>query len=239
MSLLHRPATPPLPGERPLEVDADLRPEGRQGPLVRTLDSYREYYGRWAEVWERQALLRARPLAGDDDLATDFRRWADGVRYAQDLSAVDAREIRRIKARVEAERLPRGADPARHVKLGRGGLSDVEWLVQSMQLKHAGQIEDLRVTGTLPALRAIARHGLLPEAEVAVLEEAWLLATRIRAALLLWTGKVSDVLPTNMRDLEAVARLSGVGTTGGELEERYLRVTRLARQVFETRFYGL
>ena len=122
---------------------------------------------------------------------------------------------------------------------GRGGLSDVEWLVQSLQLRHAGQIEDLRVTGTLPALRAIARHDLLPESEVAVLEEAWLLATRIRAALLLWTGKVSDVLPTNMRDLEAVARLSGVGTTGGELEERYLRVTRLARQVFETRFYGL
>ncbi|KWW42784.1 Glutamate-ammonia-ligase adenylyltransferase [Micrococcus luteus] len=239
MAFLQKPAAPPLPGERRLEVDADLRPEGRQGPLVRTLDSYREYYGRWAEVWERQALLRARPLAGDDDLATDFRRWADGVRYAQDLSAADAREIRRIKARVEAERLPRGADPARHVKLGRGGLSDVEWLVQSLQLKHAGQIEDLRVTGTLSALRAIARHDLLPESEVAVLEEAWLLATRIRAALLLWTGKVSDVLPTNMRDLEAVARLSGVGTAGGELEERYLRVTRLARRVFETRFYGL
>lgn len=239
MSLLHRPATPPLPGERPLEVDADLRPEGRQGPLVRTLDSYREYYGRWAEVWERQALLRARPLAGDDDLATDFRRWADGVRYAGDLTTADAREIRRIKARVEAERLPRGADPSRHVKLGRGGLSDVEWLVQSLQLRHAGEVEDLRVTGTLPALRAIARHGLLPEAEVAVLEEAWLLASRIRAAVLLWTGKVGDVLPTNMRDLEAIARLSGVGTAGGELEERYLRVTRLARQVFEARFYGL
>nr|WP_276518648.1 bifunctional [glutamine synthetase] adenylyltransferase/[glutamine synthetase]-adenylyl-L-tyrosine phosphorylase [Micrococcus endophyticus] len=239
MSLLHRPATPPLSGERPLEVDADLRPEGRQGPLVRTLDSYREYYGRWAEVWERQALLRARPLAGDDDLATDFRRWADGVRYAGDLTTADAREIRRIKARVEAERLPRGADPSRHVKLGRGGLSDVEWLVQSLQLRHAGEVEDLRVTGTLPALRAIARHGLLPEAEVAVLEEAWLLASRIRAAVLLWTGKVGDVLPTNMRDLEAIARLSGVGTAGGELEECYLRVTRLARQVFEARFYGL
>lgn len=239
MTLLQRPAAPPLPGERRLEVDADLRPEGRQGPLVRTLDSYREYFGRWAEVWERQALLRARPLAGDDDLATDFRRWADGVRYAGQLSTADAREIRRIKARVEAERLPRGADPARHVKLGRGGLSDVEWLVQSLQLRHAGEVEDLHVTGTLPALRAIARHGLLPEAEVAVLEEAWLLGSRVRASLQLWTGKAGDVLPTNMRDLEAVARLSGVGTAGGELEERYLRVTRLARQVFEARFYGL
>ncbi|MEW1964215.1 bifunctional [glutamine synthetase] adenylyltransferase/[glutamine synthetase]-adenylyl-L-tyrosine phosphorylase [Micrococcus sp. NPDC078436] len=241
VSLLKQPAAPPLPGERPLEVDSDLRPEGRQGPLVRTLDSYREYYRRWAEVWERQALLRARPVAGDDGLADEFRRWADSVRHAQGLTDADAREIRRIKARVEAERLPRGADPARHVKLGRGGLSDVEWLVQSLQLRHAPEVEDLRVTSTLPALRALARHGLLPDAEAGVLEEAWLLASRIRAATVLWSGKPGDVLPTNARDLAAIARLSGADGNAGPaaFEERYLRVTRQARSVFETRFYGL
>lgn len=240
MSLLTQPAAPPLPVERPLEVDADLRPEGRQGPLVRTLDSYREYYRRWGEVWERQALLRARPVAGDDALAEEFVRWADPLRYAEGLSDADAREIRRIKARVEAERLPRGADPSRHVKLGRGGLSDVEWLVQSLQLRHAPEIPELRVTGTLPALRALARHDLLPDAEAAVLEEAWLLASRVRAAVLLWTGKPGDVLPTNARDLQAIASLSGAEVEGGAaFEERYLRVTRLARQVFEARFYGM
>lgn len=239
IALLRQPAAPPLPREHPLEVDADLRPEGRQGPLVRTLDSYREYYARWAEVWERQALLRARPVAGPADLAADVVGWADSVRYGGELTAADAREIRRIKARVEAERLPRGADPARHVKLGRGGLSDVEWLVQSLQLRHAHAEPDLRVTGTLPALRALARHDLLPSSEAALLEEAWLLATRVRAALVLWTGKPSDVLPTNARDLDAIARLAGQADGGPAFEERYLRVTRHARQVFEQRFYGL
>nr|WP_221419545.1 bifunctional [glutamine synthetase] adenylyltransferase/[glutamine synthetase]-adenylyl-L-tyrosine phosphorylase [Micrococcus flavus] len=239
ISLLKGPAQPPLPSEHPLEVDLDLRPEGRQGPLVRTLDSYQEYYARWAEVWERQALLRARPVAGDDDLAAAFTAWADGVRYGTDLTAADAREIRRIKARVEAERLPRGADPARHVKLGRGGLSDVEWLVQSLQLRHAHEVEALRVTGTLPALRALARQEILGSAEAALLEEAWLLATRVRASLVLWTGKGSDVLPTNARDLGALARLAGENDHGAAFEERYLRVTRQARQVFEHRFYGL
>ncbi|UBH23709.1 bifunctional [glutamine synthetase] adenylyltransferase/[glutamine synthetase]-adenylyl-L-tyrosine phosphorylase [Micrococcus porci] len=240
MALLQQPAAPPLPSEQPLDVDADLRPEGRQGPLVRTLDSYREYYARWAEVWERQALLRARVVAGPAGLAEEFTAWADGVRYGDELSAGDAREIRRIKARVEAERLPRGADPARHVKLGRGGLSDVEWLVQSLQLRHAHDEPELRVTGTLPALRALARLDLLPPSEAALLEEAWLLATRVRSALVLWTGKGSDVLPTNARDLGALARLAGDACGGGvAFEERYLRVTRQARQVFEQRFYGL
>ena len=239
IGLLSRPAQPPLPNEHPLEVDLDLRPEGRQGPLVRTLDSYQEYYARWSEVWERQALLRARPVAGDDDLAAAFVRWADGERYGRDLTAADAREIRRIKARVEAERLPRGADPSRHVKLGRGGLSDVEWLVQSLQLRHAHEVEDLRVTGTLPALRALARHELLSASEAALLEEAWLMATRVRASLVLWTGKASDVLPTNARDLGALAHLGGGDDDGAAFGERYLRVTRQARQVFEQRFYGL
>ncbi|MDY6055543.1 bifunctional [glutamine synthetase] adenylyltransferase/[glutamine synthetase]-adenylyl-L-tyrosine phosphorylase [Micrococcus sp.] len=238
ITLLKQPAAPPLPGEQPLEVDAGLRPEGRQGALVRTLDSYREYHARWAEVWERQALLRARPVAGDEALADDVRRWADSVRYGSGLSTAEAREIRRIKARVEGERLPRGADPARHVKLGRGGLSDVEWLVQSLQLRHAHELPELRVTGTLPALRALARHELLAPGEVAILEEAWLLATRVRGALVLWTGRTADVLPTNARDLDAVAHLAGAAD-GPDVEERYLRVTRQARQVFERRFYGL
>ena len=119
-------------------VDADLRPEGKSGPMVRSLESYAEYYRRWSLVWEAQALLRARPMAGDDELAADFVALIDPIRYPESLSEQDVREVRRVKARVEAERLPRGADPARHLKLGRGGLSDVEWLAQLLQLQHAG-----------------------------------------------------------------------------------------------------
>ncbi|MDO5634373.1 MAG: bifunctional [glutamine synthetase] adenylyltransferase/[glutamine synthetase]-adenylyl-L-tyrosine phosphorylase, partial [Micrococcus sp.] len=239
-AVLRQPPQPPLPGERPLEMDADLRPEGRQGPLARTLDSYQEYYRRWAEVWERQALLRARVVAGESTLCREVTDWVDSVRYGGGLNSAEVREIRRIKARVEAERLPRGADPNRHVKLGRGGLSDVEWLVQSLQLRHADEISALRTTATLPALRALASHEILPSRDAEALETAWLLATRIRAASFLWSGKTSDVLPSSARDLQGLARwCAPEATTAADFEAHYLRVTRHARHVFEAHFYGL
>ncbi len=238
-ALLTQPCKPPVLAERVLEIDAALRPEGKQGVMVRSIDSYREYYRRWSLVWEAQALLRARPLAGDDGLAAEFLEVIDPVRYPQELGETDVREIRRIKARVEAERLPRGADPSRHLKLGRGALSDVEWLVQLLQLQHARAIPALRVQSTLAALDVIAGEGLLPADDVALLRESWNLATRIRAANVIWSGRGSDLLPSSRRDLEAVARWCGYGPDNGSaLEEDYLRMTRRSRGVFERHFYG-
>jgi glutamate-ammonia-ligase adenylyltransferase len=238
-ALLTQPLKPPVLAERMLALDADLRPEGKNGPLVRSLDSFAEYYRRWALVWEAQALLRARPLAGDDALAADFMELADSVRYPEQLSASDVREIRRIKARVEAERLPRGADPSRHVKLGRGGLSDVEWLVQLLQLQHARRHPQLRTTGTMEALTAASDLGLIPPGEAELLAEAWRLASRVRSANVAWSGRASDLLPTSRRDLEAVARWCGYPPgQATALEQHYLNVTRRARQVFERRFYA-
>ena len=238
-ALLTQPCKPPVLAERVLEIDAALRPEGKQGAMVRSLESYREYYRRWSLVWEAQALLRARPLAGDDGLAAEFLEVIDPVRYPKELGETDVREIRRIKARVESERLPRGADPARHLKLGRGALSDVEWLVQLLQLQHARAVPALRVQSTLAALEVIEAEGLLPAEDVATLRDAWSLATRIRAANVIWTGRGSDLLPSPRRDLEAVARWCGYGPgSGADLEEDYLRVTRRSRAVFERHFYG-
>ncbi|MFC7402176.1 bifunctional [glutamine synthetase] adenylyltransferase/[glutamine synthetase]-adenylyl-L-tyrosine phosphorylase [Citricoccus sp. GCM10030269] len=238
-SLLSRPCTPPVLGERPLVVDAALRPEGKKGPLARSLDSYREYFRRWAEIWEVQALLRARPIAGSAELAEAFTSWADSVRYREDPGPAALREIRRIKARVESERLPRGADPARHLKLGRGGLSDVEWLVQTLQLQHAATVPALRTTATMEALDALERAGLLPEDDAEVLRVAWRLASRVRAGNIVWSGKPSDTLPVKRQDLEAIALWCGYELgQATQLEEDYLRATRHARQVFEKHFYG-
>jgi glutamate-ammonia-ligase adenylyltransferase len=238
-ALLQQPCRPPVLAERPLEIDAALRPEGKNGPLVRSLESYREYYGRWSLIWEAQALLRARPEAGDEDLAADFIALVDPIRYPEQLGADNVREIRRIKARVESERLPRGADPARHLKLGRGGLSDVEWLVQLLQLQHAARLPALRTTGTLAALAAIGAADLLPAAEVDTLRESWALATRIRSGNVLATGRSSDLLPASRRELEAVARWCGYPAGGAAaLEEDYLRLTRHARGIFDRYFYG-
>ncbi|MDO5493385.1 MAG: bifunctional [glutamine synthetase] adenylyltransferase/[glutamine synthetase]-adenylyl-L-tyrosine phosphorylase [Nesterenkonia sp.] len=238
-ALLQRPTKPAVKGEYPLQVDADLRPEGRKGPLSRSVESYREYYRRWMEVWERQALLRARPVAGSDDLAAEFMGIVDEVRYGPAPSSGQIREIRRIKARVEAERLPRGADPSRHVKLGRGGLSDVEWLVQLIQLEDAEEYPELRTPSTLPALEAMVQMELVAAEDAETLADAWRLCTRVRSAVKIWTGKTSDVLPSSRRDLEAVARWCGFGAGGAAtFEEHYLRTTRRCRQVYERLFYG-
>ena len=145
-----------------LEVDAGLRPEGKQGPLVRSLDSYAAYYGKWSAVWEAQALLRAAPIVGDADLCERFKTLIDPLRFPEEgLTQDDVVEVRRIKARVDSERLPRGADPATNFKLGRGGLSDVEWTVQLLQMEHAGRVPELRTTKTLEALQVAVEHDLL------------------------------------------------------------------------------
>lgn len=217
----------------PLEVDANLRPEGRNGPLVRTLASYTAYYGQWAQPWEVQALLRAAPVAGDPDLGREFLAMADRIRYPEGgLAPTAVQEIRRIKARVDAERLPRGADPNTHTKLGRGGLADVEWTVQLMQLRHADQVPALQTPSTLAALEVIAAAELMTESDVALLREAWLTATRARNALVLVRGKPTDQLPGPGRQLSAVAVAAGWHSDdGGEFLDNYLRVTRRAKAV--------
>jgi glutamate-ammonia-ligase adenylyltransferase len=271
-------AVGPEPG---LPVDADLRPEGRNGPLVRSFKSYVEYYGRWSSPWEAQALLRARALsgtlsvvaaggpeegavaallsdggaagAGDLDLGPGaeggvslgarFTALIDPLRYPEGgPDAAVLREVRRIKARVESERLPRGADPARHLKLGRGGVSDVEWTVQLLQLQHAFEVPGLRTTGTVAALKAARDADLLTDDDAEVLLEAWRLASRLRSAIVLWSGRTTgsgvDMLPHDSHALTGLARLLGDVGTGPELEELYLRLARRARGVMERVFYG-
>jgi glutamate-ammonia-ligase adenylyltransferase len=227
-TLLGTPSVDP-----PLEVDANLRPEGRSGALVRSLGSYAAYYAQWAQPWEIQALLRAHAVAGDQDLGQRFLLMADKTRYPADgVSAEAVHEIRRIKARVESERLPRGADPNTHTKLGRGGLADIEWTVQLLQLQHAHQIPGLHNTSTLESLDVIAENGLVPADEVDLLRQAWLTATKARNALVLVKGKPSDQLPGPGRQLNAVAVAAGWhNDDGSEFLDNYLRVTRRAKAV--------
>ena len=234
--LLAEPAPDPA-----FEVDADLRPEGRQGALVRSLDAFREYYERWVSVWEVQALLRAVPVAGDEALGAAFVEMVEPIRYpAGGLSGEQVAEIRRIKARVERERLPRGADPATHTKLGRGGLADVEWTVQLLQLQHAADDDRLRVTATVEALDVLAAAGHLDADQAEALRAAWRLASRARNAVFLVRGRPSDQLPRPGVELAGVARASGAGpdVDPGQFLDDYRRTTRHARTVVEQVFYG-
>ncbi|KQR54439.1 glutamine-synthetase [Leifsonia sp. Leaf336] len=224
----------------PLDLDIGLRPEGKNGPAVRSLDAYRAYYRRWSLTWEAQALLRARGVAGDAALLADFETVADEVRYPASIGEQEIREVKRIKARVENERLPQGADPSRHLKLGRGSLSDVEWFVQLVQLQHAAAIPALRTTSTLEALAVAVEHDFIDAEDAAKLHDAWLFASRARSAMTLWTNKTADVLPADRVALEGVARLMEYPPgSASRVEEDYLAVTRRARAVFERSFYGV
>jgi glutamate-ammonia-ligase adenylyltransferase len=236
---LRKVVAAPGPG-LPLEVDAALRPEGRDGPLARSLASYAEYYRRWALPWEAQALLRARPVAGDAGLGERFTALVDPVRYpAGGLDDAAVREVRRIKARVESERLPRGTDPHRHLKLGPGYLADVEWTAQLLQLRHAHRVPALRTASTLEALGAAEEAGLLGPGDRAALVEAWETAARARDALVLVRGRAGDVLPTDPREAGEVAHVLGlVPATAEALSDAVRRTGRHARAVVERVFYG-
>jgi [glutamine synthetase] adenylyltransferase / [glutamine synthetase]-adenylyl-L-tyrosine phosphorylase len=249
--LLQIPAPDP-----PLVVDADLRPEGKQGPLVRSLAAYAAYYARRAAPWESQALLRAEFAVGDAGLGARFIALADEYRYPDGgLADRSVREIRRIKARVEAERIPRGTDRALHLKLGPGGLSDVEWTVQLLQLHWSHAIHGLRTTRTLAALDAAVGGGLVETSDAAALRAAWSFAGRIRDAIMLVRGRPGDTFPAKHDELTAVARLLGYkptepdpdhpsgasswsDTPAAALEEDYRRTGRRARQVMDRLFYG-
>ncbi|MGH8960794.1 MAG: bifunctional [glutamine synthetase] adenylyltransferase/[glutamine synthetase]-adenylyl-L-tyrosine phosphorylase [Jatrophihabitantaceae bacterium] len=231
----------PSSSDPPMVVDADLRPEGRNGPLVRSLASYASYYARWSEAWEAQALLRARFVTGDPDLGARFTALIDPIRYpAGGLSGKDLIEIRRLKGRVDSERLPRGADPSTHTKLGRGGLADIEWTVQLLQLQYGGAIPALRTTRTLEALRAAADAQLITPAQADTLATAWRGATHLRNALKLVRDRAEDQVPTRGSVLVGVGRAVGYppDLDPGKVVDDYRRAARRARAVVEDVFYG-
>ena len=220
------------------ELDLDLRPEGKNGPIVRSIDSYAAYYQRWAGTWESQALLRARLISGEQAISSVFIELIDQYRYPEAIEQAAIVEIRRIKARVEVERLPQGADPKRHLKLGRGSISDVEWLVQLFQLKYASANPQIQTPHTLPALEQMEACGLINNSDARVLKEAWVLSSSIRSNAMLYLNKRTDVLPLDRQQLEGIARLSGYPRGGASsLEQDYLAATRRGRAVFEKLFF--
>jgi len=220
------------------ELDLDLRPEGKNGPIVRSIDSYASYYQRWAGTWESQALLRARVISGEKPVKSEFVALINRYRYPEKMEVAAVVEIRRIKARVEVERLPLGADPMRHLKLGRGSISDVEWLVQLLQLKHGFSNPSLQTPHTLQTLDQLEQVGIVQPSDVIVLKQAWQLSSAIRSAVMLAQNKRTDVLPTDRQQLESIARLLKYPRGGAAaLEQNYLATTRRARAVFEKLFY--
>jgi [glutamine synthetase] adenylyltransferase / [glutamine synthetase]-adenylyl-L-tyrosine phosphorylase len=219
------------PAERIWTIDLDLRPEGKQGPVARSVEAYSAYFHRWAHVWERQAMLRARPVAGEPDVGQRFMALLEEFVWEPGLSVDDVREIRRMKARIERERIPPGEDPAFHLKLGRGSLSDIEWTVQLLQLRWG-----VRSSSTMGAVEALVDHGVLTPPDADVLGTAYRFCEETRNRLFLVASGPGDALPPQESALlRWLAR--SLETTPAQLREDYRRVARRARRVMERLFY--
>jgi glutamate-ammonia-ligase adenylyltransferase len=219
------------PVERLYDLDLSLRPEGRNGALARSLKAFGSYYARWAQAWERQALTRGRFVAGDPEVGARFAELAGRFVWDAPLSEDEARDIRRLKARVERERVPPGEDPEFHLKLGPGSLSDVEWTVQLLQLQFG-----VRAEGTLNALATLMTQGAVDPLDAAMLAESYRFCETTRNRLFLVRGRPGDSLPAPGHQLTTLAR--SLGTTAPDLRDQYRRLTRRARRVTERLFYG-
>ncbi len=228
----------PITGLPSLELDLDLRPEGRKGALVRSASAYEAYWEQWVETWELQALLRARPAVGDIDRGTEL--VATAARYVfADIPDRD-QDIRAMKARVERERIPLEEDPDFHLKLGKGSLADVEWTVQLLQMRHGRDRPAVRGPSTLRAIKALAREGILPADEAKMLAEAYRFCARVRNRQFLRSERGFDSLPSDPAEATRLARSLGYDSSPrSALREDYRRLTRRARRVVERRFYGI
>ena len=219
-------------------VDADLRPEGKNGPLARSLDGYAGYYEKWAQTWEFQSLIKARPAAGDPQLGQRFTQLITPHVYPDTLNPDAIRSIRTMKARIERERLGPGEDPDFHLKLGKGGMNDIEFLIQLLQMRFGSQIPDLRVSGTEAALEVLVANGHLTSGAAADLRAAYRFCGTLRNRLFLQYGRPIDSLPTDQEELTRLAlSLGRLDAPRSSVREEYRRLTRRARRLVEQNFY--
>jgi len=218
-----------------IRVDATLRPEGRAGPLSRSLESMIEYYERHAATWERQALVKARPVAGDHELAERFVRSVTHVVYPAVLPATAIEDVRASKARIEEHVRALGKERV-EVKRGRGGIRDVEFAVQLLQLVHGRRDEHLRSTGTLPALSQLAQRGYVRESDSEALAESYRFLRRLEHRLQMVRDLQTHELPADRRALGPLAR--AMGSSGADhLRAEYERHTDTIRGLHERLFY--
>src|SRR5439155_8577211 len=177
-------------------VDASLRPEGKDGPLVRSLASYRAYYERWAKPWEFQALIKARMVAGDQVLGREFSDLVRPFVYPERLSPEAIREIRSMKARAERVLASKGV-AVREVKRGPGGIRDIEFAVQLLQLVHGRRDQSLRSANTLEALAALAHGAYVGDDDAADLAGAYRFLRKIEHRLQLAQERQTHTVPEN------------------------------------------
>jgi len=219
------------------EPDADLRPEGRAGPLARSFAAYLEYLERYAETWEFQSLLRARFVAGDETLGRRFCSFAEDLAYPEYLSLDRAAEILRMRERIEKERV-KPADAARfHFKLGYGSLADVQFAVELSLMRHGGRHPEVRTRRTLDAIEKLAAARLMEDSVARELGEAFVFLSDVKNALEVDRRVHAEAVPASVEDQTALARRLGYEEYPRQsFLDDYRRITRRARHAMERVF---
>ncbi|HEV8564191.1 MAG TPA: hypothetical protein VGR41_04710 [Actinomycetota bacterium] len=221
------------------EPDADLRPEGRNGPLARSVAGYLEYWERYAELWEFQSLLRARSVAGDADLGRRFELNAADFAYPPDGLTLDrVAEIRRMRDRIERERVKPPEAAKFHFKLGYGSLADVQFAVELGLMRHGGADPGLRTRGTLEAIERLAERKLIEDRVARDLGEAFVFLSEVKNALEVDRRLHVEAVPPSPEEQTALARRLGHEEYPRQsFIDDYLRMTRRCRRAMERVFY--
>ncbi|HSL10813.1 MAG TPA: DUF294 nucleotidyltransferase-like domain-containing protein [Actinomycetota bacterium] len=224
--------------ERGWEPDADLRPEGRSGPLARSVAGFLEYWQRYAETWEFQALLRARAVAGDDALGRRFEGWSEEFAYPPDGLTLDrVAEIRKMRERIERERVKPPEATTFHLKLGRGSLADVQFAVELSLMRYGGAIPEVRTRRTLDAIERLASRHLLPSSAAHDLGEAFVFLSDVKNALEIDRRLHAEALPPSPDEQTTLARRLGYEAHARQaFLDDYLRIARRARRAMERIF---
>jgi glutamate-ammonia-ligase adenylyltransferase len=217
-------------------VDLRLRPEGNAGPLVRSLESYENYYAQWGQTWERMMLIKARPVAGDGALGAEFLEMVHPFRYPRSLSQGTLREVATVKKRIETEVVKQG-EIERNVKLGRGGIREIEFIVQTLQILHAGRVPFLQGAATVPVLRKLVEYLLLPAPDAKQLEEAYIFLRDVEHRLQMEANQQTHTIPTERHARERLARLMGFASLA-EFESAWRAHARNVRRVYDQLLAG-
>lgn len=215
-----------------LRIDLRLRPEGDSGPLARSLDSYENFYAEWGQPWERMMLLKARRVAGDETLAGEFLEVIQPFRYPRSLGVGLLREMAEMKARIERE-VVRAGEIDRNVKLGRGGIREIEFVAQTLQVLHGGRNPFLQTHQTLQALPKLASYELLESSDAACLVDAYQFLRDVEHRLQMEDHRQTHTLPASEEGLQWIARLMGFDDQS-EFQGALTRHTRAVRRVYET-----
>ncbi|HWD91158.1 MAG TPA: bifunctional [glutamate--ammonia ligase]-adenylyl-L-tyrosine phosphorylase/[glutamate--ammonia-ligase] adenylyltransferase [Verrucomicrobiae bacterium] len=224
----------PAPEGMLYRIDLRLRPEGDSGPLCRSLGSYENYYAQWGQTWERMMLIKARLVAGNRNLAGEFFETIQSFRYPRSIQETVLHEIGAMKDRIENE-VVRAEELERNVKLGRGGIREVEFIAQSQQLLQAGRLPFLQGAQTLPALEKLAQYDLFPDAEARALRDAYCFLRDVEHRLQMEENLQTHTIPTDRAARERLAKLMQFKTVAAFETERR-KHTDCVRAIFNRLF---